>query len=390
MDTSGPPVRHPSERRRWYLDHGVVFSLATGLAAGCVPVLIAFPLRIDAGSAVMLAALAVLSVIADRNHIVLTRDVRGGVMIDHLRLSAGGVLLVVTVTVAGPLPAAAIQAALELSPRRPITTYDRLLNLSSYGWGALVATGMLALLGHPWNHLGDGAAVAAAVAAAVGAYYLTAYAIVRGVGSFLPGEQPVLASIRRELLPTLPAIALMAVVGALTATLTDAFGAIGLLPVAVAVLAPKCFSMIVARTSPPSSLLAPDVARKRYATALAVQLRLPARTRRVLVAASQRSEGEHWPRFTADGLRYEVGVARFYREEWYDGGGRLGLGGRLIPVESRVLAVATAWAELTAKGTAELSDQDAIRVLEREQISSRRFDPQVLAAARDVVDSAAG
>jgi hypothetical protein len=390
MDISDPPLRHPTVRRGWYLDHGVVFGLAAGLAAGCVPLLVAFPLTIDAGSAVTLAALAVLSVIADRNHIVLTRDVRGGVMIDHLRLSAGGVLLVVTVTVAGPLPAAAIQAVLELSPRRPITTYDRLLNLSSYGWGALVATGMLALLGHPWDHIGHGAGAGAAVAAAVGAYYLTAYAIVRGVGSFLSGEQPVLASIRRELLPTLPAIALMAVVGAVAATLTDALGAIGLLPVAVAVIAPKCVSMIVARTSPPSSMLPADVARKRYANVLADQLRLPARTRRVLVAASQRTEVERWPRFTVDGLRYEVGVARFYREECYDGGGRLGLSGRLIPVESRVLAVASAWAELTAKGTAELSDQDAIRALERGQITSRRFDPQVLAAARDVVDSAAG
>ncbi len=388
MDTSGPPVRHPSVRRGWYLDHRVAFGLAAGLAAGSVPVLVAFPLMIDADCAVMLAALVVLSVIADRNHIVLTRDVRGGVMIDHLRLSADGVLLVVTVTVAGPLPAVAILSALELSPQRPITTYDRLLNLSSYGWGALAATGMLALLGHPWDHLGHGAEAGAAVAAAVGAYYLTAYVIVRGLGSFLTGEQPVLASIRRELLPTLPAIALMAAVGAVTATLTDALGAIGLLPVAIAVIAPKFVSMIVARTSPPASSLDVDAARKRYSNQLADQLRLPARTRRVLAAASQRTEVAPLPRFSADGLRYEVGVARFYLEEGYDGGGRLGLTGRLIPVESRVLAVASAWADLTAKGTAELSDRQAIAALEREQHSAQRFDPQVLAAARDVVDSA--
>jgi len=47
-------------------------------------------------------------------------------------------------------------------------------------------------------------------------------------------------------------------------------------------------------------------------------------------------------------------------------------------------------AGLTAAGTTELSDSEAIGALEREQQAALRFDPQVLAAARDIVDSSSG
>jgi response regulator RpfG family c-di-GMP phosphodiesterase len=83
---------------------------------------------------------------------------------------------------------------------------------------------------------------------------------------------------------------------------------------------------------------------------------------------------------TAD-IWYAVGAARFYESERYDGRGSLGLAGALIPIESRVLAVADAWAKLTARGTLAMTQDAAVASLERHQ---PRFDPRVIEAAREL------
>ena len=79
---------------------------------------------------------------------------------------------------------------------------------------------------------------------------------------------------------------------------------------------------------------------------------------------------------------YAVGATRFYARERFDGSGDFRLSGALIPIESRVLAVADAWARLTAKGTLAMSQAAAVASLERHH---PRFDPHVVAAARALV-----
>jgi HD-GYP domain-containing protein (c-di-GMP phosphodiesterase class II) len=81
-----------------------------------------------------------------------------------------------------------------------------------------------------------------------------------------------------------------------------------------------------------------------------------------------------------------MGAVAMYASEHYDGSGKpAGLGGGLIPLESRVLAVASAWAALTAAGTQQLPHAEALLALEL--AAATRLDPRVVAAAGEVVNA---
>jgi hypothetical protein len=190
--------------------------------------------------------------------------------------------------------------------------------------------------------------------------------------------------VRQELVPALPSVATIVLAAAASAVLTAAIGAIGLLPLAVAAAAPQLALTIITRCTPSACSLTIEQARTHYAAGLADQLRISRRQRRIVLAASR---GDWGSRKLTGGLGeiwHSVGETRFYRDERYDGSGWLGVYGRWIPLESRVLAFAQAWAELTAKGTSELSHSAALHTLERQQA---RFDPYVLAGAQDLVDA---
>jgi HD-GYP domain-containing protein (c-di-GMP phosphodiesterase class II) len=74
-----------------------------------------------------------------------------------------------------------------------------------------------------------------------------------------------------------------------------------------------------------------------------------------------------------------------HRHERWDGGGECaGLSGAWIPLVSRIIAVATAWSELTARGTLELGHREAILGMSSQ--AGTRFDPEVVAAAAAVVE----
>jgi hypothetical protein len=67
----------------------------------------------------------------------------------------------------------------------------------------------------------------------------------------------------------------------------------------------------------------------------------------------------------------------FYREHWDAPGGSPGaLRGELIPLTSRVLAVADVWARLTAAGSPELTHLQVLGVLQSR--SGYHFDPGVV------------
>jgi hypothetical protein len=76
----------------------------------------------------------------------------------------------------------------------------------------------------------------------------------------------------------------------------------------------------------------------------------------------------------------------YYRENWDAPGGFPGaVGGEMIPLASRILAVADVWARLTAAGSPGLTHAQALS-----QLGSRaglHFDPTVVAAVANVVEA---
>jgi HD-GYP domain-containing protein (c-di-GMP phosphodiesterase class II) len=79
-----------------------------------------------------------------------------------------------------------------------------------------------------------------------------------------------------------------------------------------------------------------------------------------------------------------VEAVLFHREHWDSPDGTPGsVGGEMIPLSSRILAVADAWAGLTAKGSPGLSHAQVLNQLEER--AGMHFDPQVVSAARSVV-----
>lgn len=186
-----------------------------------------------------------------------------------------------------------------------------------------------------------------------------------------------------------PAGAVMALLAAITVLLTPALGIAAFGVFALIVLLPQSFLAYAARTRP-VALLPADVATRRYAQALAIELRLSRRRRhhlRNVVDAALR----HPPR--GEVLDYVHASARGagaphldaqLTTEWWNGhGGPLGLSDAAIPEAARIIAVAETWSALTARSSPQLSHEEAIAHLDA--AAESRFDPAVVAAARAVV-----
>jgi HD-GYP domain-containing protein (c-di-GMP phosphodiesterase class II) len=75
-------------------------------------------------------------------------------------------------------------------------------------------------------------------------------------------------------------------------------------------------------------------------------------------------------------------------ERWAGTGWPAGLPADAIPYGSRILAVAQAWTDLTAKGTPELSQAEAMLALSAQ--TDTDFDPAIVNAALRVVADEAG
>jgi response regulator RpfG family c-di-GMP phosphodiesterase len=75
-------------------------------------------------------------------------------------------------------------------------------------------------------------------------------------------------------------------------------------------------------------------------------------------------------------------------ERWSGSGWPAGLPADAIPYGSRILAVAQAWTDLTAKGTPELTQEEAMLALSAQ--TDTEFDPAIVEAAIRVVADEAG
>ena len=300
----------------------------------------------------------------------------------HLRdttsLDATFVAALLGVVLIGPLAGALVFAAPEftrLATDRRLTSI--LANLASFGWATLAAAWALEALGYGSPTDLGAAASYAAVAIAGLVLILVNYFYMTIITGMVKAGISLWLLTRRELIPTLPVDMHMIVAATAIAFLYDQVGIPGLVPLVGVVFLPRLLVPILLRDIPIRDLSVSE-ATARYASGIGEMLGLSAAQRRVLADAATHLDGR--ARLTRLGDFDAVMRTVLYSHESWAGGGCLGLlSGDRIPVESRVLAVAHAWAALTARGTAGLTPQEALVNLRAH--AGRELDPVVVAAA---------
>lgn len=366
-------------------------ALHTLAALALVPVFIVVPAHWDHPQ--LLLALAAIGVIARLSDVALPSGIH---------FDATAAVALIAVAIAGPLPAFAISMAIlgiaHLVARdEKLIRAGNLANVAAFGWDTIAAAGMLWLLGaHSIIH-GISPVTAGALLAA-GVVQVTVNLMVGPMiyGPLYCGHR--VKPMLRELNATVPAALLVLALGTVTAVLTAPLGVFSLVSFALTVLVPQIALPLVARSlrSRPVAELDRLAATKLYAQAMGDMLRLGRRERRILAAAAQLMDTAPWGVFGArEGLQAfrasdvaEITYAVMYATERFDGTGQpAALEGAFIPLTSRILAVAQAWAKLTAKDSVMLPHSHAL--LDLQARTENEFDPRVVAAAGAVVEAEA-
>jgi hypothetical protein len=183
----------------------------------------------------------------------------------------------------------------------------------------------------------------------------------------------------------------MIVAGVATAFLYVHIGVLALAVFSVIVVIPQYLVPVLLRPRPVRDLPHPEAV-ALYARSIANVLGLDHKTHLVVEDAAsfldakvfhpvqghlRSDEFEHWTAVQETLL--------FYREHWDAPGGHPGaLKGELIPLTSRILAVADLWARLTASGS-ELLHLEALHVIDSR--AGYHFDPGVVGAVAQVLAS---
>jgi hypothetical protein len=348
-----------------------------------VPSLIAFAPSSQWGSSVLLAAFAGIAILSYFSAVIVDRSVM---------LDAGFVVGLAALVFAGPLPAAAILVATELiaftvEKVRPTAFFA---NVASFCWAAVAGGLVMTTLATGAPLEGGGAATVAVVALAGLVMQAVNYFTVRILLAVVRDGRKLWRIARTELVGSAPAIALMTALGTGVVFLYLEVGVLALGVFALAVQVPQVLLPAVMRPRPVAELDHTSAVRL-YALAIADVLNMGYRKCQVLQDASQfmrqrtlvPRDGE-LSNLSADHRLALVEAVLYHREHWDGVGGKPGaFGGELIPLTSRVLAVANAWAGLTSKDSPQLSHSQALHQLEAR--AGMHFDPAVVAAAAQVV-----
>jgi hypothetical protein len=327
----------------------------------------------------MLAVLVVLGLIAIRTEVSLPAGIT---------LEALSALGLIATAVAGAGPALVVLLAPivvhAVTGRERLLRAGNLANVAAYGTYALVGAALLAVV-----------APDATSPTAFG--WVLLVGLVQLLINWLIGPALYvtlwLGHTPRTALAVLadgvPAGAVMALLGATTVVLIPALGILALALFALIVLLPQSYLTYAARTRPVARLSS-HVATRRYAHALAVQLGLSRTERRHLrdvldAAARRRPSGEavDYLHASSRGVGAPELDAQLTTEWWNGHGGPIGLSAAAIPEAARVIAVAETWSALTARGSPQLSHNEALTHLDA--AAGLRFDPVVVVAARAVV-----
>jgi hypothetical protein len=357
----------------------VALNLAPAAVAVAAFILIAPPS--DWSDPVLIAALAAVSGIAYGAEARLKSA-------NRVFFGATLVVALVTLGVAGPVPALLVWLVPDLIARLALRSEQWvspgfIANVTSYALAVLVGAWVLELAGSP-----TGTEMAPALYAAGVAMSAINFCFARlTFAPFYQGYRPA-ALIRDEFVDLAPAVLGMLVVGVLAAVLVEEIGVVALAPLAAVIVVPQLALERITNAASAARLARAD-AMRLYTAAIADVLDMPRRERRELACAADLVRPTDEP-LGARGLDWrEADVSRIAflalhsHERWAGDGLPAGLPAEAIPEGSRILAVADAWAGLTAAGTAEMSQSEAILALSAQ--ADLAFDPAVVAAAAQVV-----
>jgi HD domain len=331
---------------------------------------------------VLLAALAAMAAIAFLAEVKLKTAAAS-------YFDASIVLALLALVIAGPLPALLVWAVPDAMSRfvlrqDPRVSPGLVATISSFGLALLAGYAVLQLSG------------AQSLPAATPALF-TAGLVMWAVNfsfarltfaPFYQGFRPI-PLIRTEFLDLVPLVLGMLVLGMATAVMIPPLGVFALVPLALVVVLPQLAVSALTRRHSVARLSSVE-ATALYAEAIADILELPRRERRIIACTAELVDqeigggGEALANWHLQDVP-EVVMATLHVDERWDGTGwPAGLREAHSPLPSRVVAVARAWARLTADGTVALPHNEAILDLATD--AGQGLDPTVVDAAARVVD----
>jgi hypothetical protein len=303
-----------------------------------------------------------------------------------LKIDGGYALALVALALSGPLAGLIVLLPWEIASRviwreHKLFTPGALANLASYGWSVIAATEVLRLA-DATNMAPRSAAGLFTAGVAMG---VVQFAIARLVYGTLYQGYRVWPLLRTEFPDFITLVLVDVLLGTITAVLVGVVGVAAFAIFAVVILTPGILLPALARRHSVTQL-DQGAAAALYAAALGDVLRLSRDRRRVLASAAHLlHHGKHAPNARWTEL-HDIEFAARYASERYDGdGGPGGLTAGHIPLDSRILAVAMNWAQLTAAGSQHLSHSEALLGLEL--AAGTQLDPIVVVAAGEIVNA---
>jgi hypothetical protein len=392
-------VRGLSTRRR--------ISLGLGLAANAALVPAFFFLAPSSSwtPPILMIAIAALALVGCFNSVQVASRPRSAF------LDSEFVAALLAVVLLGPLPGFCVWAAGELAYLilLPMRREAHVANAASYGWAALVGSLVLDAL----VPSGVSAAVdprAWLAVAVTGAVVLCVnFTVTNAVIAYVLDGRSVASLVQSELITATPAVALMIGTGTVMVFLYLAIGIPALALFSATVFIPRMAARLGLDERALNGLEHAEVL-PRYAEGIASAMQLGPAERLVIRDAASFIRMHDTPEMCetegllnelahlngggklsdlSEGHRHALVEALFYKGEHWDGrGGRPGaVGGEMIPLSSRILAVADAWAHMTAGGYPRLTNAQALDLLEAR--AGLHFDPTVVAVAATLVDRSA-
>jgi hypothetical protein len=376
----GSSRKFPTAGRRRFI------SLLLG-ALATAALLPAFPLLAPESSwtpPAVAVALVAMALIGNLNALV-NREVK-------LQIDSDFTVVLLAVVLLGPLPAVLTwiaSAGFWVALRRP-PLHGILATVSSFGWAVLAASFVLNAVspGDPSQLATAGVWPAMALAGFV--LLSVNFVIARGIFAVIGLNRSIVATVMREFVDPLPGTFFMLALGVATAYLYTKIGVLAFAVFAVITIVPQTVLPHLLKRRLVAELEHTEAVAV-YADAIAHSLDLSAQDRLVLKDAAQYVRER--PVVPRDGAFSDLGQAHrtalveavlYYREHWDGHGGTPGaVGGAMIPITSRILAVADAWSRLTAKDSPGLSHGQALNQLEAR--AGMHFDPAVVKAAMKVV-----
>jgi HD domain len=362
---------------------GLSVALGALAAAASIPAFALIAPASDWGSGVLLAALAGIAVFSYFGAVLLNRS---------MIIDAASVAALTALVFLGPLPAACIWIGTEVVAFcfEKVRASAFFANVASYAWASIAGAAVLAAIAGeaPLSSVGPEAVLAVVLAGF--AMLLVNYAVMRTLLSVVRDRRSIARTLQSEALAASSTVFGMAAIGGVTVLLYGWVGMLALALFALTVQVPQLALPAILRSRPVAELDHTGAVQV-YALAIADVLDLGYRKCQVLKDAGQFiRERPLVPRagelsnFSSEHRLALVEAVLYYREHWDGKGGKPGaFGGELIPLSSRILAVADAWAGLTSKDSPQLSHAQAMHQLEAR--AGMHFDPAIVAAAIQVV-----